>query len=187
MRLNSGISAARDAGWLAGAVPVFVQGLNSQRDVLGKSQLAGNGRAPLTAGLDQSPRYFRAVLDNVEDRAESLGQAGFDPRVREDKAQDFRQAAVEPFEILLEDDVVCEIKLANPCGVAAAAKVFQKQRIVEIAQTILGETDFEANLRPDEAAADAVPGGLAFGHVQGMAQGGEKLAKPDLARNRKTG
>jgi hypothetical protein len=44
---------------------VLVQTPNSRRDVLRESKLPGNGRAALTAGLDQVPRYLAAVLDEL--------------------------------------------------------------------------------------------------------------------------
>jgi hypothetical protein len=65
------------------------------------------------------------MLENVEGGAKALGQAGLEARVREHKTHDLGQRTADQFEIALEFQIVGEVKLADTCGVAAAAQVFE--------------------------------------------------------------
>ena len=55
----------------------------------------------------------------------------------EDELRDLRQAAVDPLEVALEREVVGHVQLADARRVAAAAQVFQEQRVIELPQLVL--------------------------------------------------
>ena len=89
------MAVAAQADRHAAAVPVLVEILDAVRDAFGEPHLARDVGTAMTAGLDQFPRDLAAVLDDVDDRAEALGEPGLQSRVRQNEAQRLRQAAVD--------------------------------------------------------------------------------------------
>ena len=99
----------------------------------GEAHFAGDVGAAMAARLDQLARDLAAVLEDVDDGAEPLGEAGFQAGVAEHEAQRLRQAAVDGLEVVLEGEIVGQVQLADARRVAAAAEILQQQRVVEFA------------------------------------------------------
>ena len=105
-------------------------------------------------------------MQDFHDRTEALGEAGFQSRVRQHETQRLRQTAVDILEVVFEGEVVGQIELADARGVAAAAEVLEQQRVIEFPQFVIGEAGLAADMDADPAAAHAMTGGLALGHVE---------------------
>jgi hypothetical protein len=118
-----------------------------------------------------------AVLHRIHDGAKALGEPGLDARVTDDEVHQAGQAQARCLAVVLERPVVGEEQLADARGVAAAARVLQQRRVVEVAHLGGVQADRAADLLADPATAHAVAGRLAFGHVQRMAQRAQQLAQ----------
>ncbi|MNT63116.1 hypothetical protein D3C72_2009010 [compost metagenome] len=97
--------------------------------------------------------------------------------------EDLRQRAVDDLEVLLEGQVVGQIELADAGGIAGAAEILEQQGVVEIMQRLVGKAEFAADRRADPAAADAMTGRLALGHVERHAQRLDDFRKSDPCRH----
>jgi len=112
----------------------------------------------------------------------ALRQACPQAGVGQHEAKRLGKAAVDLFEVVLEGQIVSQIELADARGIAAAAKIFEQQRVVQLPDPALIEADFLTDLYADPAAADAMAVGLPLGQVQNMAKRTEQLGQPDLLR-----
>jgi len=126
--------------------------------------------ATIAARLDQLPPDVARVQEHVDQPAEALRQPHLQARVREHKPERLRQAPIERLGMLLEADVVSQEQLADARSVAAASEVFQQQSVIEFPDLHIVEPDLVTDMDSDPAAANAMSGGLAFDHVQRMAQ-----------------
>ncbi len=167
---------------LAAAVPVLVEALDAVGHVLAETQLARDLRAARATRLGELAVDLAAVLHHVDDRAQALGQAGLDAGVPDHEIHLARQAQAHRLAVVLEREIVGEEQFAQARGVAAATRVLQQRRVVQLAHPGGVQADRATDLLPDPAAAHAVAGRLAFGHVQGVAQGAEQLAQARAVR-----
>ncbi len=83
-------------------------------DQLGEAHLAGDVGAAMAARLYQLASDFTAVLEDVDDCPEPFGETGFQPGMAQHEAQRLRQTAVDELEVLLEGEIVGEIRPADP-------------------------------------------------------------------------
>ena len=104
------------------------------------------------------------------DKREALGKAGLHPRVTDDKSQNLAQASVHEVEVMFEAEIISEIEFADSCGIAAAAEIFQEERVIKVAQRIIVEADLATNMRTNIAASDAMTFRLPFRHIERFAQ-----------------
>ena len=155
------------------------------RDRLAEPHLARDIGAALAAGLDQFAGDVAAILEHVDQRAKALGQAGLQSGMGEHEAKRLRQAAIDLLEVMFELDVVGQIELADPRGIAAAAQILEQQRVIQFPQLEFADPDLLTDLRADEAAAHAMPGRLAFGHVERVAERAQQFGEPDIAGGRR--
>ena len=153
---------------------------NALRDGFGEPHLARDLGAAMAARFDQFLGDLAAVLEDVDQRAKPLGQSGLHSGMRQDEAQHLRQAAVDGLEVALEGEVVGQIELADARRIAAAAEILQQQRVVELPDLALAQADLAADVDADPAAAHAMPGRLAFDHVQRVAERAEKFGEPNF-------
>ncbi len=165
---------------LAIAVPMFVQIANALRNRFAETHLAGNVGTPLAPRLNELRGNLAAILKNIDDGPEALGKARLQSRMAQYKAQGLRQAAINKFEISFEFEVIDQIELANPRRVAAAAQVFEQQRVIELPYLQLIQLQLFRNLKPDPAAAQAMPLRLALRDIEGMAEGTEQFRQADF-------
>jgi hypothetical protein len=164
--------------WLPCAVPMLVKAADAVLDPDRKSHLRGDVGPAMAARLDEFAGNVAAVLQNVDDRSDALGQARLRAGVRKDEAQRGGEAAVDGFETALEADVVGEIERADSRGVATAAEVLEEQGVIEVGQCPPVETGRLADVHADPAGADAVAGRLALGHVERVAERADQLRQP---------
>ena len=154
--------------------------MNCPRHGFRKAHLARDLGAAIAPCFHQFMSDLAAVLEDVNKRAKSLGEPGVHSGVRDDETQHLRQAAIDRFEVVLEGDIVGHIKLADARRIAAAAEIFQQQRVVKLPDLRGIEADLPADMDSDPTAAHAVSGRLAFHHVERMAERAEDLGEPDL-------
>jgi len=102
--------------------------------------------------------------------------------VGQHEAERLRKAAVDLLEVVLEGQIVGQIELADARRIAAAAEIFEQQRVVQLPDPALVEADFLADLHADPAAADAMTLRLPLGQVQRVAERTEQFGQPDLLR-----
>jgi hypothetical protein len=91
-----------------------------------------------------------------------------------------RQAAVEQLEVALELQIVGEVELADPGGIAAAAQVFEQQGVIQLSSLRCGQADFAADRHADPGAAHAVAFGLALGHVERVTEGAHQFGEFEI-------
>ena len=65
-----------------------------------------------------------------------------------------------------EGKIVGQIDLADARRIAAAAEVFQEQRVIEILQGAVGQAELAADMGADIAGADAMAGRLPLGEIE---------------------
>ncbi len=130
-------------------------------------------------------RHVRALAQHVEHAAKALGQSSFQAGVLQHKARHLRQAVADALEVALKGQVVGQIQLANARRVAAAAQVFQQQRVVQLPALLVAQAQRLGDVHTNPAAAHAVALGLAFGDVQCVAQGADEFGQLDARRQRK--
>ncbi len=97
-----------------------------------------------------------------------------------DETQRLREAAVDLLEIVFEGQIVGQVELADARRIAAAAEILEQQGVVELRQIGFRRGRFAADMHSDPAAANAVAGRLALGHVQRMAERAQQLGQPNL-------
>ncbi len=131
----------------------------------------------MAARLDQAARDLATVLQDVDDGADALGEARFEPGLGKDEAQRRGQAAVDGLEIPFEGNVVGEIELADPRGVAGAAKILEQQRVIEILEYVIGQFQRLADAGADKGAADAMALGLTLGHVERITERAQEIGE----------
>jgi hypothetical protein len=163
---------------------MFIETVDCVRHVLGEPQLARDIGAALAARLDQIMRDLSAVLQNVGDALEAPGKLPMRARMREHEAQNLGQALADMLEIALEREIVGQIELADARGVAAAAKIFQQNRIVKIVERRAFQPDRAPDMNADPAGAHAMAGGLAFGQVERVAEGAQDFRETDIRGGR---
>ena len=156
----------------AAAVPVLVEILDALRDRLAEPHLARDVGAALAARLDQFAGDIAAILEDVDQRAKSFGQAGLQSGMGEHEAKRLRQAAVDLLEVVFELDVVGQIELADPRGIAAAAQILQQQRVVQFPQLEFAEPELAGRsaCRSSSSARNARPAGLRSCRARGSAR-----------------
>ena len=159
---------------------MFVEITDADRDRFGEAHLARDLGAALATRLYQLADDLAAVLENVDQCAEALGETGLQAGVREHKAQCLRKAAVDFLEVALEGEIVGEIQLADARGVAGATEVLEQQCVVEFGHLRFAEPDFAADVDADPAAAHAVARRLALGHVEGLTERAQKFGETYL-------
>jgi len=167
----------------AAAVPVLVEILDPQRDGFRKSHCSGDVGAALAAGLDQLDRGRAGGLECANDGAKAFRQPGLQAGVGEDEAERLRQAAVDGLEVALEGQIVGQIEPADAGRIAAAAEILQQQRVVQLPYPGFAQAELAADMDPDPAAAQAVPGRLALDQVERMTERAQQLRQADFLRN----
>jgi hypothetical protein len=180
-RINRNVLAAHIFRQAA-AIPVFVEILNAECDRLGEMHHAGDLGAAMTACLDQFLRRGAGCLESGDQRADAIGEPGFQPGVGEHETQGLRQAAVDVFGVAFEGDVVGQIKLADARRIAAATEVLEQQRVIEFADLLLAQPDFAADVDTDPAAADAMSGRLALDQIERITERAEEFGTVDFVK-----
>jgi hypothetical protein len=170
-------------GRLSTAILVLVEKLDAVGNVLRKPHLSSNVRAAVAARINQLPRNFTAVLKDVQNGAKSFGQSGLETRMGKHEAKSLRQAPVDVLEVLLEREIVSQIKLANSRGIAAASKILEQERIVEVGQFVFTQSDVLADIDANPATPHAMSCGLALCQIECMAQGTEQFCKANTLRH----
>jgi hypothetical protein len=168
---------AGEADRVAAAVPVLVEIEDRPRHGGGKSHLPGDVGTAMAARLDEVALDIAAVHRQVQDRLQPGREARLHRGVGDDEAQHLRQAVVEQLGVALEVVIVGDVELADPRGIAAAAEIFQEQRVVEVGELRHGQAEHLADMHADPAAAHAVTDGLAVGHVQRVAERADDLGQ----------
>ena len=123
----------------------------------------------MAARLDQLARDLAAVLEDVDDGAKALGEAGLQAGMAQDEAQRLRQAAVDELEVPFEGEIVGQVELADARRIAAAAEILQEQRVIEVGELGLAKP-ISRPISCRSSAAHAVAGGLALGDIERMAE-----------------
>ncbi len=121
---------------LSRPIPMLVKILDAVAHRFREAHAGGNLGTAMASRLDQLAGDFTAVLENIDDGAKALGEAGFKARMTKNEAQGLRQAAVDQLEVALEADVVGQIELTDAGGIAGAAEVLEQQRVIEIRELI---------------------------------------------------
>ncbi len=166
---------ARETVRSARAVPVLVQGMDGAAHAWGETQLPRDLGSALTAGLDQVVDDRSAVLQDVEHGAEAFRQSRLQTSMRKDEAENLRQAVAHCLEVTLEGEIVGEIKLADPGGIAGTAQVLQHDRVVQFPEFGLRQAQSLPDMGADPGRTDAMADRLALREIEGVAQGAEDL------------
>ena len=88
---------------------MFVQCMYPSRNPLGEAQLTCNIGTACTTSTDKLVGDVVAIGQYACQCLQPGGKPGCNTRVAEHKAQDLRHAAIYPFEIALEFEVICHI------------------------------------------------------------------------------
>ena len=155
---------------LTAAIPMLIEIFDAVGDRLGETHFAGDVGAAMAACLYQLAGDLAAVLEDVDDRAEPFGEAGFQAGMAQHEAQRLRQAAVDELEVLFEGEIIGQIQLADPRRVAAAAEILQQQRVIEFGDLVLAEADFPADFDADTAAPHTMSRRLSLREIERVAE-----------------
>src|SRR5690606_24207578 len=134
------------------------------------------------ARLDQFAGDHTAILEDMNEGAEALGKPRLQSGVRKHKAKQLRKAAVNLFEIVLKGQIVGEIKLAQARGVAAATEVFQEQRVIELPDFLVAQSDLPPDVNADPATAHAMTFGLSLGEIERVTERTEQFGEAHIRR-----
>lgn len=151
--------------------------MNTGRNRLAEPQITRNGRTPFATGCDQFGRNGFTVTGNIQQPLEALGHTGIAPGMLQQKTDDLRQTAVDPFEITFEAKIIGAVQLTDACGVAAAAQILQQEGVIEFPACALVQLQLIRQMHADPAAAHAMSRRLTLGHVQRVRQCTDQLGK----------
>ena len=173
------------AGRFAVAIPVLVEAADAVGHFRVEAELKGNVRAAFATRGNQFGGEFLAVLRQVENAVDPLVQRLADTDVRHHEASETHQAVgVDLLEIAFHLPVVGAVQFEQARGVAAAARVLQQQRVVEVRQRLAVHPHLPADVHAHPATAQAVASGQSFGQVQGIAQGADDGGKREFLPGR---
>ena len=79
----------------------------------------------------------------------------------------------------LESEIIGTEETAEPGRIGGTAQVLEQQSIEQSRPLLVGQPHHLGEPHPDETGPDRVPLGLAFGDVEGVAQGGNHLGEAD--------
>lgn len=66
--------------------------------------------------------------------------------------------------------IVGSKEIGHRSGVYRAARVLQEERVVKVGEVLRRQSELLADLHPDQACANGMPGRLTLGQVEGMRQ-----------------
>ena len=166
---------------------MLVEGVDAFGDGFAEAQPACDLGTTLAAGLDQFLGECVAVPEYPPDRTDPFDEPQARAGVTDDEFQHPAKAAVDPLEVVLEAEVIGQVELADPGGIAAAAQILQQQRVVELPQRRIVQAQASPDVGADPAAAHAMPRRLPLGEVEREAERADQLGKLDRReRNRGT-
>ncbi len=179
-----GNGIARKSGRPPPAVPVLVQAADALAHRFGKAQRGGDGGAPVAARLDDLRDLGLAMAGDVENRPQPVAERGLASGMRQHEAEHLRQAGAHGLEVALQGQIVRQIQLADPRGIAGAAEVLEEDGEIKLPQRIVAEPHVPADRQPDPGRARAMSDRLAFGEVEREGQGTQKLREPNRLATR---
>ncbi len=180
---EDGNFAAPEAVRVPATVPMFVETVNARGDPFGKTELAGDLGTTFTANLHKFTRIALLSGGDLNYLPNALGIRGrsgdMSERVVEALPADF--GPIHGLQIAFGPKIIGVEDVIEAGGVAAAASVFQKERVVKIGLVFNFEADFLGDAHANDATADGMAHFAAFGEVQRVREGGEQLGDTDRA------
>jgi hypothetical protein len=167
---------------LATAVPMLVQILDTLRHRLRETHFSRDLRATMATSIHEFPSNLAAREKYLNQCPESLGEAGFQPGVRQHKAQSLRQTPIYCLGVVFEGQVIRHKELADAGRVAATSEILQQQRVVELPHLGVAEPNPFGYVHADPAATNAMPLGLPFDEIQSVAESPQEVRQPYLRR-----
>jgi hypothetical protein len=144
-----------------------------------ESQLFGNVGATFAANLDQSAGILLLRLGDLEEPLHALQERHAGPDMGEGIMQAFPSyfRPVLRFQVALGLNIVRIQDMKEPGRVAAASRVLEQQRIIQVGLLVRAHADLLGNAHSDHARAYGMPHGLAFGQVQGVGKCGNNIGQ----------
>lgn len=159
---------------------MLVERVDAARDAFAEADPGCDAGAALAARLHEFVRQCVGVARDVQKASSTPAEPLADAGMAQQKPNDLRAALlVDGFEAVFDRAFVAAIELPEPLGVAAAAGILEKDRVVEIDETIRAEPEPPADLHADPAAAQAVTRGMPFGQVEREAERADQFREPE--------
>lgn len=167
------------------SVPVFVEAADGDGGFFGHGEVSGDGGAAVAAEFDEFFCGGGAGAGDAHEAGDACGEAAAGGGVAEDVAEFSGETGpVGGFDIAFDAAVIGAEEVADAGGVAGAAEVFEEECVEEGGALFGGEVDFPGEAHADDAGADGVSFGLAFGDVERVGEGGDDLGESQLGGGR---